>query len=191
VPPLSSSRRSQASSTSSTRTPNSERVRTSPCSAAPERAADSTVCASLALAPSVCCCAVAVPQWGEVQHRIKYTEPIALLPNLNSVKGAAIDPALRRATRVPWGQGQSSSAFLPLHLTQLPSSPLGKHPAPTPEMPVVDNYSALGKVPYHQSAPESLNPWVRNPPHRASTRQIYERLYGPEKKVPQKSKGVL
>ncbi|KOO35818.1 hypothetical protein Ctob_014702 [Chrysochromulina tobinii] len=133
----------------------------------------------------------AMPQWGEVQHRIKYTEPIALLPNLNSVKGAAIDPALRRATRVPWGQGQSSSAFLPLHLTQLPSSPLGKHPAPTPEMPVVDNYSALGKVPYHQSAPESLNPWVRNPPHRASTRQIYERLYGPEKKVPQKSKGVL
>ncbi len=140
-------------------------------------------------APFACLSRLAVPPWGEVQHRIKSSDPIALLPNLNSIKGAAVDPALRRQTRVPWGPTGKSSAFPNLHQTQLPSSPLGMHPAPTPALPSVDNL--MGKVPYHQSAPESLNPWVRNPPHKANTRQIYERLYGPEHVKPKKAKGVL
>ena len=134
---------------------------------------------------------LAVPPWGEVQHRIKRNEPLGLLPPVNSVKGSMVDPALRRQTRVSWGPTAKGNAFLPLHLTDLPGSPIGRHPAPTPEMASVANLSALGKVPYQQNAPESTNPWLRNPPHRDRTAQMYEAMYGPKERKPLKAKGML
>mmetsp|Transcript_7910 Transcript_7910/g.20680 ORF Transcript_7910/g.20680 Transcript_7910/m.20680 type:complete len:174 (-) Transcript_7910:115-636(-) len=122
----------------------------------------------------------AMPQWGEVQQRIKANDPAALQPPVNSKRGGAVDPAIRRQCRVHWGPTRGS-AFPRLHQTEmLPCSPTGRHPAPTPELPSIDH---LGEqVPYHQTAPESTDPWKRNPPHTEKMRQLYERMYGPEKK---------
>ena len=133
------------------------------------------------------CVDCAVPTWGEVQHRLKSNESLELLPPVNSVKGSQVPPELRRQTRVPWGLG--GAAFPLLHQTELPCSPLGCHPAPTPALPSVDNL--MGKVPYHQSAPESTNPWVRNPPHTERSRQTYLAMYGPQFTKPPSAKGVL
>jgi len=54
---------------------------------------------------------------------------------------------------------------------------------PLPEMPRMRERKT--------SVPESTHPWQRTPPHRGRTTQVYEAMYGPKERKPQKAKGVL
>ena len=129
---------------------------------------------------------ITAPLWGEVQQRRKVGEPVPPLPPPNSAKGELVKPADRRLARVPWGP----RGALPLldQTAIYPASP-SMHPTPTPVLPSREFLAS--KLPYRMSTPESVKPWVRNPPHTSRSRQIYECLYGPEKPKSPKARGIL
>lgn len=97
-----------------------------------------------------------------------------LLPPVNSRAGMTITAAERRTARVNWGNGKAAfpRPDVPEHL--LPVSP-SKHCFPCRPLAEVEP----GAAPV---VSKSTNPWMRKPPHRGRTRQIYEAMYGPAPK---------
>ena len=108
----------------------------------------------------------AMPTWGDTGTNA--TDPYkVLLPPVNSLAGASIPPYMRRAAKVNWGWPRD---FPPQDVPQnLHATSPSKHCTPSRPLPRTKG------VKVHAST----NPWLRQPPHTAHKKQIYQAMYGP------------
>lgn len=112
-----------------------------------------------------------MPTWAEQQVVEK---PESQLVPIQSRPASEVTPEQRRLARVPWGPRRTDGAFpkFPPDVGLYPTSP-SIHVPPSPILPPI---TKIRERKCH--VPASLNPWIRNPPHRLREQQKYERLYG-------------